>query len=53
VVAIAVLLPDRQHPAFLWGLAAFLVFYLSLYAVRHLVLPKLPSGHPSSRSTVR
>ena len=36
--AIAVLLGDHHRKAFLWGLLAFLLFYLSLYGLRHLFL---------------
>jgi hypothetical protein len=36
--ATAALLEGRHRTAFLLGLAAFLLFYLSLYALRHLAL---------------
>ena len=39
-LAIAMCLGVRQRPAFLWGLGAFLAFYLSLFALRHLALRK-------------
>jgi hypothetical protein len=37
-VATARVLGDGRRRAFLWGLAAFLVLYLSMYALRHLFL---------------
>lgn len=39
-VAIAVLLGPHHRNAFLYGLLAFLLFYLGLYGVRHLFLRK-------------
>lgn len=39
-LASAALLGDRHRQAFLCGLAAFLLFYLSLYVLRHLLLRK-------------
>ena len=39
-VAITVLVSDRHRPAFLWGLAAFVAFYLSLYVLVRLFLRK-------------
>jgi hypothetical protein len=38
VAALAALLDGRRRTAFLVGMLAFLLFYLSLYALRHLVI---------------
>jgi hypothetical protein len=35
LVATAVLLPDRLRPAFLFGAAGFVLFYLGMYLVRY------------------
>ncbi len=42
-VAIALLLPDRYRPAFLWGLAGYLSFYLAAFLLLHLVIPRIAS----------
>ena len=38
--AIAALAGEHHRRAFLYGMLAFLLFYLSLYVLRHLVLRK-------------
>jgi hypothetical protein len=40
VTVLAASLDGRHRGAFLFGLLAFLLFYLSLYALRHLVVRK-------------
>ncbi len=37
-VAIAVLVSDRRRPAFLWGLAGYVAFYLGGYVLGRLLL---------------
>lgn len=37
-IATAALLPERLRPAFLWGLATFLGFFLSAYVIRFFIL---------------
>ncbi len=39
-VAIAALVSDRHRPAFLWGFAAFVAFFLSLHVLLRLLLRK-------------
>lgn len=34
----AMVLPDRLRAAFLWGYAGFVLFYLSLYLIRHVFI---------------
>ncbi|HEX9581665.1 MAG TPA: hypothetical protein VF970_11230 [Gemmatimonadales bacterium] len=42
-VAIAVLLPERGRAFFLWGVAAFIPFYLTLYLLRYPLLRRRPA----------
>jgi hypothetical protein len=42
-VALALILPAHYRAALLWGLATYLAFYLGVFALWHLVVPRLTS----------
>lgn len=46
IVATAALLGEHQRKVFQSGLVAFLLFYLSLFLVRHLLLRRPAAGAP-------
>lgn len=47
-VAIAALLPDRHRPAYLLGLAGYLLFYLGAFVLWHLIVPRMASRRAAS-----
>lgn len=47
-LALALILPSHYRPALLWGLAAYLTFYLLAFAFWHLMVPRLASRGASA-----